>query len=310
MITKYFIIVAVLFMASIAFSQAPETLWTRTYGGADEDGAHSICFNGSAGYAIIGYTKSFGAGNRDIYFLKTTPFGDTIQTMTYGGAGEECGYYIKHTMDDGYIITGYGGGYPTHSALLIHKTDAGGNIIWSKSYGPDYWSFGYCVQPVIDDAGIETGYIISARLGDVNGHCLLNVGCLEYVAGGIDNLTYLNQCNQYVKGAATEMYNGVISNGEYTPVQCDSNVHKIILTDDLTINKPTAPVNGLSGQVINFIIKQDTVGNWTVTWDAAYKWPSGTVPTITATASAVDVITAQYDSEDDVWLCCAVQDFQ
>ena len=173
MITKYFIIVAVLFMASIAFSQAPETLWTRTYGGADEDGAHSICFNGSAGYAIIGYTKSFGAGNRDIYFLKTTPFGDTIQTMTYGGAGEECGYYIKHTMDDGYIITGYGGGYPTHSALLIHKTDAGGNIIWSKSYGPDYWSFGYCVQPVIDDAGIETGYIISARLGDVNGHCLL-----------------------------------------------------------------------------------------------------------------------------------------
>lgn len=145
---------------------------------------------------------------------------------------------------------------------------------------------------------------------DMNGHCLLNVGCLEYVAGGIDNLTYLNQCNQYVKGAATEMYNGVISNGEYTPVQCDSNVHKIILTDDLTINKPTAPVNGLSGQVINFIIKQDTVGNWTVTWDAAYKWPSGTVPTITATASAVDVITAQYDSEDDVWLCCAVQDFQ
>ena len=144
---------------------------------------------------------------------------------------------------------------------------------------------------------------------DMNGHCLLNVGCLEYVAGGIDNLTYLNQCNQYVKGAATEMYNGVISNGEYTPVQCDSNVHKIILTDDLTINKPTAPVNGLSGQVINFIIKQDTVGNWTVTWDSVYKFPNQTAIVISTDADAVDIVSCQYDSDDDVWYCAHNTDF-
>ena len=145
---------------------------------------------------------------------------------------------------------------------------------------------------------------------DMNGNCLINVGCLEYVVGGIDNLTYLNACNQYVKGAATEMHTAVIVDSAYTPVQCDSNVHKITLTENITINAPTGPTNGLSGQVINFIIKQDETAGHTVTWDTVYRWPSGTAPTITATSFGVDVITAQYDSDDGVWLCCAVQDFQ
>ena len=145
---------------------------------------------------------------------------------------------------------------------------------------------------------------------DMNGNCLINVGCLEYVAGGIDNLTYLNQCNQYQKGAATEMFSATINGGVYTPIQCNSNVHYIVLDQDLTMGAPTGPTNGLSGQVINFIFKQDGTGGWTVAWNSVYHFPSGTIPTITAAAGSVDIVTAQYDSVNSVWYCACVQDFQ
>lgn len=145
---------------------------------------------------------------------------------------------------------------------------------------------------------------------DMNGYCLINVGCLEYVAGGIDNLTYLNQCNQYEKGAATLMYTATINGGVYTPIQCDSNVHYILLDQDLTIGKPTGPTNGLSGQVINFIIKQNGTGGYTVTWNAAFKFPGGNAITVSSAANAVDLVSCQYDSINDVWYCAHNTDFQ
>ena len=80
-----------------------------------------------------------------------------------------------------------------------------------------------------------------------------------------------------------------------------------MLTENITIN---APINALSGQVMNFIIKQNGTGGYTVTWNSIFKFPGATVPTITATANAVDVVTMQYDATDQVWYCVASQDLR
>jgi hypothetical protein len=141
---------------------------------------------------------------------------------------------------------------------------------------------------------------------DMNGYDILNVGNLWFVPGGGDNLAYYNVCNQYIKGQATSMHAATISGGVYTPVCCDSNVHKITLDQDVTIGAPTG---ALDGQVINFIFKQDATGGWTVTFNSVFKFPNGTPTTVTATANAVDVLSCQYDSEDEVWLCTAGQDY-
>lgn len=49
------------------------TLWTRTYGGSQPDYAYSAQETSDGGYAIFGYTQSFGAGNTDFYLVKTEP---------------------------------------------------------------------------------------------------------------------------------------------------------------------------------------------------------------------------------------------
>lgn len=48
-------------------------LWSRTYGGDDSEGGNSVLEAGDGGYVIAGKTKSFAAGEYDVYVVKTKP---------------------------------------------------------------------------------------------------------------------------------------------------------------------------------------------------------------------------------------------
>jgi len=80
--------------------------WNRTYGGADEDFAHSLVKTSDGGYALTGYTKSFGAGDRDFWLIKTDDYGNMEWNQTYGGADEDMANSLIATSDGGYAIAG------------------------------------------------------------------------------------------------------------------------------------------------------------------------------------------------------------
>jgi hypothetical protein len=64
----------------------------------------------------------------------------------------------------------------------------------------------------------------------------------------------------------------------------NGTVQIITLTGNATITMPTA----VSGKSFLLMLKQDGTGSRTVTWSTV-KWPGGTAPTITATASKQDI---------------------
>lgn len=67
----------------------------------------------------------------------------------------------------------------------------------------------------------------------------------------------------------------------------DSQFKAVTLTGNITFDAPTIS----EGQLFSIKVTQDATGNRTATWNAAFKFPSGSAPAISRTANAVDVIS-------------------
>ena len=53
----------------------------------------------------------------------------------------------------------------------------------------------------------------------------------------------------------------------------------------------SAPTNLRNGEAYALVVKQDAVGGRTVTWNTIFKWPGGTVPTLSTAANAKDILS-------------------
>jgi len=110
--------------------------WNKTYGGAGDDEARSLVQTSDGGYALAGYTKSFGAGYSDFWLVKTDMNGNMEWNKTYGGIFEDVAVSMVQTNDGGYALTGTTNSFGTtmYDFWLV-KTDANGNMQWNETYG-------------------------------------------------------------------------------------------------------------------------------------------------------------------------------
>jgi hypothetical protein len=82
----------------------------------------------------------------------------------------------------------------------------------------------------------------------------------------------------------------VTSSSNATTVNCrDGNVFTHVLTENTTFTFSNPPASGRAFGFTLKIVQDASASGYTVTWPASVDWPSATAPTLTATASAVDV---------------------
>jgi hypothetical protein len=132
-------------------------IWNRTFGGSNTDSASTVVQTTDGGYALAGYTSSFGAGSYDLWLIKTDANGNMQWNKTYGGAGTEYTYThaqsVVQTVDGGYALAGetssFGAGYDD---FWLVKTDSVGNIQWNKTYGGESYEMG-CSMVQTKDGG-------------------------------------------------------------------------------------------------------------------------------------------------------------
>ncbi len=139
-----------------------EMLWTKTYGGAGNDHGWAVRQTVDGGFVIVGFTDSFGAGALDVCLIKTDAEGNELWSKTFGGSGEEYGWDVRTTSDNGFIIAAQTNsmGNGEIDAWLI-KTDSEGNEEWSKNYGGDKVDRIFSVQQTNDDGYIAAGITYS-----------------------------------------------------------------------------------------------------------------------------------------------------
>ena len=97
--------------------------WNKTYEGTKDDFAHSVVQTSDGGYALEGYTNSFGAGGYDFWLVKTDSLGNMEWNQTYGYGAINS---VIQTSDGGYALAGYNFHQGINFCLI--KTDEVGVI--------------------------------------------------------------------------------------------------------------------------------------------------------------------------------------
>jgi hypothetical protein len=139
-------------------AQVPDTLWTRTFGGAGDDVGNSVRQTSDGGFIVVGTTgyEYCVAGN--VYLIRTDVHGDTNWTRTFGGSGCDLGECVQQTLDGGYVICGtttsFGAG---NSDMYAIRIDAGGDTLWTRTFGGSGWDEAHYVRQTSDGGYIFVG---------------------------------------------------------------------------------------------------------------------------------------------------------
>ena len=143
-----------------------EEEWSKTFGGPSDDAAWSVRQTSDGGYIIAGYTESYGAGNEDLWLVKTDKMGEEEWSNTFGGPDDDRAYYVQQSSDGGYIIAGstesYGVG---QSDFWLLKVGEGGEEEWSKTWGGRWNDEAMSVRQTSDGGYIAAGLTRSYGAG-------------------------------------------------------------------------------------------------------------------------------------------------
>jgi hypothetical protein len=150
------IVIATLVISINTFAQSPDTVWTRLFGGTDNDFGYYVQQTFDNGYMMIGKTKSFGNGNFDIWFIKTDENGEETWSEVIDSSFSDEAQTGLQTPDSGYVIAGTYEVAGLYDVLMI-KLDKNGNHQWSKSFGGEGSEELFTVIQIYDGGFILSG---------------------------------------------------------------------------------------------------------------------------------------------------------
>lgn len=155
------VIILIITLLAINYTQRDKCLaqsqWQLTIGGTNNDFAYSIIQTTDGGYAVAGYSWSFGADSADMYIVKLDANGTLEWTRTVGGGGVDAAFSIIQTTDGGFAVAGC-----THSFgavyydMYIVKLNSSNTLEWSRTVGGTIDDF---ASPIIQTT--DGGYVVA-----------------------------------------------------------------------------------------------------------------------------------------------------
>ncbi|MBT7618262.1 MAG: hypothetical protein HN590_13345 [Calditrichaeota bacterium] len=141
-------------------------VWTRTYGGEECDYARDHVRTADGGFAIGGYTTSFGGEEKNMGLCKVDENGELEWWQAFGGDGNDDCFSLIQSTDNGYVLAGYT--EPEEIGfwdIFILKTDSEGEEEWSVTVNMEDNEMLTDIIQLDDEGYLATGYVISNEDG-------------------------------------------------------------------------------------------------------------------------------------------------
>jgi hypothetical protein len=157
-------------------------IWTKLYGGSNDDGANSIIATKDGGSIVVGTTKSNDgdvsgqhSNDEDMWVLKLDKDGQMSWQATLGSTYWDNGYSIAQMTDGSYMAFGFAYGNDgdvTESKgnkdFWVVKLSSTGKKLWQRSFGGPGEELPGAITALTDGGFVIAGYS-SADGGDVTG---------------------------------------------------------------------------------------------------------------------------------------------
>ncbi|HPO26412.1 MAG TPA: chitobiase/beta-hexosaminidase C-terminal domain-containing protein [Petrotogaceae bacterium] len=159
-------------------------LWSKCFGGSEDDFFNRIIQTADGGYIVVGFTGSNNGdisgnqGNFDGWIIKIDASGNKLWSKCFGGTDFDYLYSIVQTSDSGYVVVGEtesnnGDISDNHGVSdgWLMKVDATGNKVWSKVFGGTKADD---LKDIIQTS--DGGYIAVGKAISTDGDILGNLG--------------------------------------------------------------------------------------------------------------------------------------
>jgi len=237
--------------------------------------------------AVTGFrTFSSAIGNTNTCYYTITMNGDYEVGLGTVGAGTLARTTILKSSNSNTAVN-FGAGtkdvFVTYPADKAVYKDASNNVNALGTISSGVWN-GTEITVPYGGTGVAT--LTGIVKGNGQSAFSAAVAGTDYVTPtGTETLTNKTLTNPTVTNYVETPYTANSSTA-ITLALTNGTVQIITLTGNATITMPTAT----SGKSFLLMLKQDGTGSRTVTWSTV-KWPAGTAPTITSTASKQDIFS-------------------
>lgn len=110
-------------------------VWSRNYGGSQNEHAYDLVRLPDQGFIMVGKTEGFSASVTDIIAIRTDSAGNVIWAKTYGRAAADVAWKIVPGCNGKYFIGGSSRSPGNGNDGLLFQIDILGNVLWAETIG-------------------------------------------------------------------------------------------------------------------------------------------------------------------------------
>lgn len=295
-----------LFKTAFLVAQAPNILWSKTYGGTSLDGFLEGIQTSDGAFIIAGNTQSnngdvtLNHGNSDVWVVKVSAQGTLLWQHSFGGFGSEGGTKISPTSDGGCILLAGAynddgdvtGTHGQNDAWVI-KLSAAGSLEWQKALGGSLQELGESIRQTADG-----GYIVAINAFSTDGDITYNHGDLDAWIVKLSASGMIEWQNTYGGSQQDTAYS----------IQQTSDGGYIMVGDTFSTDGDVTQNRG-SGDV--WVVKLSEMGalEWQKTYGGTLgDWGRSIIQTteggylVGAGSRSTDIDITNHHGSDDIWL--------